>query len=466
MVLFNKFVAYNKFSIMKRFMLMGMLAPLAVQAEQKPNIIYIMTDQQTATAMSCMGNTDLQTPNMDRLAAAGVRFTNAYCSAPLSGPSRACMFTGNMSHEIGMPKNGVPMPEEIKPTSLGILMKKSGYECIYAGKWHVHTASIPDQEFGFTTIHEHNDYGLAESCVKYLDSKPKSPFFLVASFDNPHNVCEFARQQNLPFATLDDLDDSNSPGLPTNFYRNPYDADVIAYEKSLNYSAYPTSNYTPEDWRKYRNAYFRLVELVDKEIGKIVDAIDRHDLWKNTVIVFTSDHGDGMGAHQWNQKSALYEEVVNIPMIVTLPGKKNAGTVLPQLISNGVDFYASVCDWAGIKMPKGKCGVSYKSLVEKGNPEAAHQEYVVTETLFDKGKNTRGWALRTANYKYVMYDKGRHREQLFDMNADRGEMRNLAIEKKYKDILRQHRALLHQWMKEHHTVQVRKEVHLVPGVRE
>lgn len=450
---------------MKRILAMAALTPILANAANRPNIIYIMTDQQAAMAMSCMGTTDLHTPNMDRLAAAGMLFTNAYCSSPLSGPSRASMFTGYMSHEVNMPKNNDPMPEDVKKTSLGILMKKSGYECTYAGKWHVHTASIPDQEFGFHAIHEHNDYGLAEKCVDYLNQKHHKPFFLVASFDNPHNVCEFAREQNLPFADLQDLDTSENPGLPQNFYRNPYDADIIKVEKLANIIAYPTSEYSLDDWRKYRNAYFRLVEHVDAEIGKIVDAIDKNNLWDNTVVIFTSDHGDGMGAHHWNQKSALYEEVVNIPMIVTLPGKKHAGKVLPQLINNGVDFFATICDWAGITMPKGMCGVSYKRLAEQGNPEAPHQQYVVTETLFDKGKGTRGWMLRTARYKYVMYDKGRHREQLFDMENDRGEMRNLAVEKKYQQLLNEHRLLLNEWMKKHNTRQVRPGIHLIPGMQ-
>ena len=448
---------------MNKLLFLGAVAPMAMQAAERPNIIYIVTDQQAACAMSCVGNSDLHTPNMDRLAAAGVLFQNAYCSAPVSGPSRGAMFTGNTAHEIGLEKNGTPMPDSIRPTSLGILMRDAGYECAYAGKWHVHTASIPDQEFGFTCLHPHNDYGLAEACVKFLDQKHDKPFFLVAGFDNPHNVCEYARQQNLPFAKLKETDTKNCPGLPANYSRNPYDADVVKHEKDYNFKAYPTTYYTADDWRQYRNAYFRLVETVDAEIGKIVDAIDRKNLWKNTVIIFTSDHGDGMGAHQWNQKSALYEEVVNIPMIVTLPGKKNAGKELPQLVSNGVDFYASVLDWAGVELPAGKHGVSYKNLVTKADAAAAHQDYIVTETYFDNGNNTRGWMVRTAKYKYVMYDKGRYREQLFDMDADRGEMRNLVMEKRYEEVLLQHRAMLNEWMKLHNTKQIRVGLNLIPG---
>ena len=112
---------------------------------------------------------------------------------------------------------------------------------------------------------------------------------------------------------------SDCPGLPANFAVNPYDADALAFERRQNHRLYPTVTFTPDDWRRYRNAYYRLIEAVDKEIGKILDEVDRQGLWENTVVIFTSDHGDGCGAHQWNQKTALYEEVVNVPFIVCLP---------------------------------------------------------------------------------------------------------------------------------------------------
>ena len=440
------------------------LAPITTMAAQRPNIIYIMTDQQTATAMSCIGNTDLHTPNIDRLAAAGVTFTNAYCSSPLSGPSRASMFTGYMAHELGVERNGTPIPDSVRTRTLGTLVGEAGYECAYAGKWHAHTSSIPDGEFGFRNIHNPDDAGLAEVCVDFLNShsKPERPFFLVASFDNPHNICEFARQQDLPFADITVPDVSECPGLPANYAISPYDADILQREKSLNYSAYPTTSYTDDDWRRYRYAYYRLVEHVDKEIGKIVDAIDKNSLWRNTVVIFTSDHGDGTGAHHWNQKSALYDEVTNIPLIVVLPGKKNAGKQLPQLINNGPDFFASICDWAGATKPEGTRGVSFRTIAESGNANAQHQPYVVTETMFDKGSGTLGWSLRTPDFKYVLYDKGRYREQLYDMRRDRGETRNLAVEKAYAETLAQHRRMLEEWMNNYNVKSSRADVPYVP----
>ena len=111
---------------LKPTLLCGMMLSAALSAQERPNILYIMTDQQTANAMSCAGNTDLRTPNMDKLAERGIRFTNAYCSMPLSGPSRSAMFTGYMPGEVGLLENGTPMPDSLHSTSLGVLMNKAG----------------------------------------------------------------------------------------------------------------------------------------------------------------------------------------------------------------------------------------------------------------------------------------------------------------------------------------------------
>ena len=394
--------------MMKKISYLPLLCCTLASAANRPNIIYIFTDQQTAEAMSCAGNTDVYTPNLDRLAAAGIQFNNAYCTAPLSGPSRGAMFTGHYPESIGLSVNNSPMPDSLKNRTLGTLVQESGYECAYGGKWHIPELDIPDGEYGFKRIFHHSDNGLAEACVQFLDKPHKKPFFLVAAFDNPHNICEYARSQNLPYGNIEEPNLKDCPGLPANFARNPYDADIIVQEQNNNNSIYPTIRYTPDDWRKYRYTYYRLVEKVDKEIGKIIDAVDRNHLWESTIIIFSSDHGDGNGAHHWNQKSALYEEVIRVPFIVTLPGKRHAGKKLPQLISNGIDFFATICDWTGAKKPEGTAGQSFRMLVEKGDAQATHQPYVVTETQFD-GSSTRGWAVRTSQYKYVLYDKGRNR---------------------------------------------------------
>ena len=447
---------------MKHWACFSLLCSSAASAADRPNIIYIFTDQHTAKAMSCAGNPDLHTPNLDKLAATGVMFTNAYCTAPLSGPSRGAMFTGHYPESVGLSVNGAAMPDSLRTQTLGTLVKNAGYECVYGGKWHVPELDIPDKQYGFDNIYKHSDDGLAEACVEFLSRKHDKPFFLVASYDNPHNVCEYARSQNLPYGNIDIPEIRNCPGLPANFAKNPYDADIIENERANNFNVYPTATFTPEDWRMYRYTYYRLVEKVDREIGKIVDAIDKNNLWKNTIVIFSSDHGDGTGAHRWNQKSALYEEVINIPLIITLPGKKHAGKQLPQLISNGIDFFATICDWTGAKMPQGAVGKSFRKVVEEGNPQSPHQDYVITETCFD-GSKTRGWTVRSERYKYVLYDKGRHREQLFDMQNDRGEMRNLMMENAYEEVAQKHRDILEKWMNTYKIRPTRPKLHDVPG---
>lgn len=433
------------------------------KAAERPNVLWIMTDQQWAGAMSCAGNPDLRTPNMDRLAERGVRFENAYCSMPLSGPSRAAMFTGYMPSRTGMDINEKPLVDSLRSNTLGQVVADAGYDCVYAGKWHVNTISIPDGEFGFRKIRDNGDEGLAEACVDFLESwsaassgknsrsrksrtaesDGQKPFFLVASFINPHNICEYARGQKTPHAPTPTAAVADCPNLPANFEKSPYDARILAYEQSLNYALYPSVDFGPDDWRLYRNAYFRLVEHVDAEIGKIVDELDRSGLWDNTIVIFTSDHGDGAGAHRWNQKTALYEEVANVPLIVCLPGGKHAGETTAALVNNGIDMMPTICEWTGATVPEGRRGHSFAgsaALTDEG------PEYIVTETNFKQTSGTFGWMVRTAKYKYVLYDKGLYREQLYDMSTDRLETVNLAVESQYAPVLEQMRSILRTYL--------------------
>jgi arylsulfatase A-like enzyme len=448
------------------FVAAGVAAQFGLLSAQqtKFNIVYIFTDQQTAEAMSCVGNSDLNTPNMDRLAKEGVRFENAYCNAPLSVPSRATMFTGVMPNESGAKGNQEQLKEIYRNRTLGNLLLETGYECAYGGKWHLHDNDV-SSPYGFRKIHNFGDIALADSCVSFLKKKHSKPFFLVASFDNPHNICEYARNQELPWTKVVDPELDKCPNLPSNFHPSPYESEMIriAQRNPNNFNLYPTINYTIDDWRRYRNAYYRLVEHVDNEIGKILDAILSSELEKNTIVFFSSDHGDGNGSHQWNQKSALFEEIVHIPLIVRLPGKKNQGVVAQQIVNNGTDLFATICDFSLTKLPDYATGKSIRSIVE-GKTKTEIHDYVICESQFDNDPLILGWMIRTSKYKYVVYVQGKNREQLFDINNDRGEQVNLAVEGKYKDVLNQHRQLLYDWVKKNNIVSLNPN-RLIPIVK-
>lgn len=277
----------------------------------------------------------------------------------------------------------------------------------------------------------------------------EKPFFLVASFDNPHNISEWARNQPLPYGNVERAALENTPPLPANFEQNSSFPEALRIEQDASKRIYPTKNYTEEDWRQYRHAYYSLVEKVDAEIGKILSSVKDLGLEENTLIIFTSDHGDGNGSHKWNQKTALFEESVRVPFIASFKGE-----IMPveeaknTLVSNGLDLYPTILDYAGITIPSELNGKSLKPIFEQKKDEV-ERDFVVVETKF-AGKyafNTKGRALVGKKYKYVVYSWGKNREQLFDLENDSQEMNNLVSSEAHASILNKKREELYKWCK-------------------
>ena len=189
-----------------------------------------------------------------------------------------------------------------------------------------------------------------------------------------------------------------------------------------------TLEYTEDDWRRLRFYYYRLCEKVDAEIGVLLNGLRDLGLEEETYIIFTSDHGDGHGAHNWNQKTSLYEEVINIPFIISHKGVTGAGSVDDtHLVSLGLDLLPTLCDVGGASVPAGLEGLSLRPLAEGNAPDEWRRELVV-ETIMDIGTGPGGGgasrAVLTDHYKYSAYPMGRYREQLVDLQTDPGEMVN------------------------------------------
>jgi choline-sulfatase len=437
--------------------------------DNRPNILFIMTDQQHAGMMSCMGNQWLKTPAMDRLAASGIRFDRAYASNPVCVPSRFSLQTGLMPSVIGMGQNEdsaeVSVTEAMVEQSLGRLFQKAGYETAYGGKVHLPKMMNNLQNLGYRNLTGNSRRELANACAEFIKGPHSKPFLLFASFINPHDICymainDYSRSMSEPPAANIDsqtcesvLDrarnsgdisafvEANCPPLPLNHAVPDLEPDCIT-QKYLNirpFRAYIRQNWTENQWRLHRWAYCRLTEMVDEEIGVVLDALREAGLEDNTLVVFTSDHGDMDSAHKMEHKSVLYEESVRVPFIMSYKGKIPAGVIDDaHLVSNGLDLLPTLCDYAGVEPPQGLHGRSLRPLVA-GNSAVEWRDFAVAES-------ENGRMLRTGRFKYCIYDSGAHREQLIDLENDLGEMKNLAESKDFAEALNTHRELLQKWV--------------------
>lgn len=413
----------------------------------QPNILIIMADQWAAHALGCAGSSVVHTPNLDSLAATGTRFERAYTTFPLCVPARSSLVSGRYPHELGIEGNTVPAgsgPGRAKE-SLGHWFTAAGYECAYAGKWHAPEASAHAKD-GFDVIHPFGDEGLSAAAVDWLGSRYNTgtPFLLFVSFDNPHTICEYARGQHLPYGDVQPpANVRDAPPLPSNFATAPYSPQALTHERAQAEQTYGTAGYSHDDWRLYRHAYAQLIEKTDEQIGTILRALDLQGMAENTVVLFTSDHGDGDAAHGWNQKTSLQEEAVRVPLLMKGPGI-GFDQVRNQLVSLGLDLIPTLCGLAGIAAPAGINGLN--CLTEK----RAQGEGIAVETAFGTGRrvSTLGRSFITDRYKYTVYSWGKHREQLVDLVADPGELRNLAEESAFDAILEEFRRRLLGWCTE------------------
>jgi len=358
----------------------------------------------------------------------------SYTANPLCSPARSSWFTGRMPCETGVITNGIPIRSDIP--NIGQWLGQQGYETVYTGKWHMpgsFTADIP----GFTVIPtgiggqgNMGDLAVSLACEGYLRNRNKSkPFLLVASFLQPHDICQwvsmhFNQSDEPPYSGIA----NNLPPLPSNF-----DFDPREPKKLVNFRR---PNWTERQWRYYLWSYYRHVEMVDAEIGRVLDALERSGQLENTAIIFTSDHGEGRGRHHMVLKNYLYDEAAKVPFIAVLPDMQKKNRQDATHLVSGVSIVPTICDVAGVKPPDKMRGRSLRPLLEGKSVEGP--EFVAAEVTVN------GRMIRTPDYKYITYH-GDPVEQLFDMKNDPGETKNLAGDSKHAAALADHQKLLRDW---------------------
>ena len=433
----------------------------AQQLPARPNILVLITDQQSAESMSFnIGHQFLNTPNMDALADEGVLFTRAYCANPLCIPSRSSIFTGRYPHELGIQANEKMMIDPAEFPTLGTLFKNAGYETGYAGKWHLPYDVNKADSHGFQSLFNIKGNGvdslLPNSAAQFLQSGRSSPFFLVVSFVNPHNICEWARGQKLPDGAIEAPPAAAlCPPLRANSLPSKNETDIMQLIRS-SYQAskmFPVSDFSDQKWRQYVWSYYRLIEKVDGEIGKVLNTLHQSGLDENTIIVFLSDHGDCQGAHRWNQKTVFYEEASRVPLIISYKGLRPRKS--DCLVQTGIDLLPTLCELAAIPIPEKSRGMSLKSIIT-GEPGPIHRNFIVVSDKLEQGEaingskpEPEGRMLRNNRFKYWIYNEGVQRETLYDLISDPGEMINLASDPAFSDELGKCRNDLIEWGKKH-----------------
>jgi len=431
----------------------------ATATRDRPNILFIMTDQQFGDAMSCrMGSKWLSTPAMDSLAANGTLFANAYSPNPLCMPARNSIFTGRYPHETGVTKNARAKIDTEEFLNMGNYFRRAGYETAYFGKWHLCFDQKDKNAHGFETaqcLHGNGHDGeVGDLSARYLAAKQgvqDKPFLAVVSLSNPHDICQFSRFQKLPSGPVGKPPAPDKcPPLPANLAPPINETDTMTTLRKGYQgpgSLFPVGDYTKDQWRQLRWGYYRLIEKVDAEIAKVLAALGKSGHEENTLIIFTSDHGDCAGAHRFNQKTVFYDESARVPLIVCRKGQTKKSQC-DKLVNTGIDILPTMLNFAGIAIPKKLPGRSVRPIV-MGKPPAEWRDHVViqnhlSQTVVVDGIRAiaQGRMVRTDQYKYCVYDHGKQRESLVDMKNDPLETKNIATDPGSKRIVQTHRNIL------------------------
>ncbi len=404
----------------------------------KPNLLFIYTDDQRYDAFSAVQKEQgesgrfpwFKTPNMDRLAAEGVRFRNAFVVNSLCAPSRAVNLTGRYNHCNGIASNFRPFPTN--SVTHATLMREAGYTTGYIGKWHMDSQrERPGFDYHASFIGH----------ARYID-----PPFIVDGKDTPTQgwiddlstdyAIAFMRKQKeaaKPWSLVVGLKSPHGPCQPPDRAKDRFAGEQARAVPNLTSPAI----YTGET-KKAKNAkasgmvpvsldYFRCVSAADDCLGRLLDALDELGLASNTVVIYTSDNGYYLGEHGLGDKRSAYEESLRVPFIVRYPalGAAARGRVRDEMVLN-LDLAQTLLDFAGVPAPKEMQGQSWKPLLT-GEPDAWRQSWFY-EYFAENQKNSRVpdiTAVRTADAKLISYTSHDEWTELFDLKTDPYEMRNL-----------------------------------------
>ncbi|MDX2040377.1 MAG: sulfatase [Acidobacteriota bacterium] len=434
-------------------------------AVKPPNIVFIMTDDHAAHAISAYGSRLNKTPHLDRLAKEGMKFENAFVTNSICTPSRAVILTGKYSH-----LNGVPVFNHIDNSQPQVqkYMQTAGYHTGMIGKWHLggNNANRPDdgKPVGFDYWNILPGQGayfdpvmiemgqrkklsgyttdiITDLSLNFIEQRPKDkPFFLMYHHKAPHRNWQPAEKYRKQFENYD-------PPIPATFdddYKGKSDASrqsTMHIDADLNESdtkGKPPAGLSGSElkkwkFRRYMQDYLACVQSVDDNVGRFLDYLDKSGLAENTIVIYTSDQGFFLGEHNFYDKRFMYEESLRTPLLVRWPGKIKPGSVSKGIALN-LDFAPTILDAAGAKVPADMQGRSLLPLLRGQTPKDWRRSMYYRYYHPGHHNVAAHYGVRTDRYKLIFFNK-LNQWELYDLQKDPTEMKNLYNDPAYKKIV-------------------------------
>jgi len=459
---------------------------------KRPNIIFIMSDDHASHAISCYGSKINKTPNFDRIAKEGMRFTNSFCTNSICAPCRAVILTGKYSHINGVKDNALTF--DGSQQTFPKLLQQAGYETAMIGKWHLKTDPtgfdywniLPGQGLYYNPAmiemgQRKNYVGyvtdiITDQALNWIKNRTgNKPFCLMYHHKAPHREWEPGPK----YLTL--YDDVTMPE-PENLFDDYSNRGRAAKEQDMSIEKTMTDrdlklvtpkNFTPEQkklwdaaygpkneafrkanlqgkdlvrwkYQRYIKDYLRCIASVDENVGRVLDYLDESGLAKDTVVIYTSDQGFYLGDHGWFDKRFMYEESLRMPLLVRYPGEIKAGSVNDDIVLN-LDFASTFLDFAGAPIPADLQGVSLRKVLQGKTPRDwrtsmyyHYYEYPAVHSV------KRHYGVRTKRYKLIHFYHDIDEWELYDLQKDPKEMKNVLNDPAYTGIVKELKAELEQ----------------------
>jgi len=404
---------------------------------ERPNVIFLLTDDQRWDALGAAGNPVIQTPNLDRLAAQGVLFENAFVTTSICATSRASIITGQYARRHGVwDFQKTLSPSQLSESYLGVL-RAAGYRLGFIGKWGIGSPPVDlfdyNRAFGgqgqyfveVDGVNRHLTSIMADQAIEFIRTMaPETPFCLSISFKAPH-VQDSYDLSRPPFPydpALDDLYADARIEVPRTATQNHFDRLPTFLKDSENRMRWAVRFWGPQRYQDSVKGYFRLISGVDIAVGRILKELQDRSLSDDTVVIFTSDNGFLLGEYGLAGKWLPYEASIRVPLIIFDPRLQEGESGRRKELALNVDVAPTILELAGLQVPEAMQGRSLVPLIRSS--ERFWRTDFFYEHLFEHSRIPPVEALRTSHWKYVRYLRP-EREEFYDLNADPFEETNL-----------------------------------------